>query len=228
MVRELAEPGFQAAGQGLFQGRQTIRLFRHEQDHAQLVAFIRQLEADDGLVVEEVRAGVAVHHRQLDLVRAACEEVAGFGVLDVERPQPRRLEVDRVGQDEPRVHGQDAGLDQLLDLVVGLFLDPAIDGEAGVFAVVDEIDLFQPGPVRVLAELGELGEKAVVFLAPEAIGDRELAWPSFAVAVQLGDEVAKRWMETFVVETEPEGGFHLGGGVAARAGIGHGESGGET
>jgi len=83
-------------------------------------------------------------------------------------------------QHESAVHVENAGWNEVNDLLVRLFLDPGVDRLAGVFRGGDEIDFLQAGAVMVLADLGEFGEEAVVFLSPEAIGDGELKslfWP---------------------------------------------------
>jgi len=45
----------------------------------------------------------------------------------LERALPVALEVDGIGQDQPGQAVEDARLEQLLDLVLGLLLDPGVD-----------------------------------------------------------------------------------------------------
>ena len=51
----------------------------------------------------------------------------------IEFREPARLEVDGIDQDEARVRADHARGDQVVDLVVGLLLDPAIDRLPGLF-----------------------------------------------------------------------------------------------
>ena len=59
-----------------------------------------------------------------------------------------------IGQNQLRVGGEYARFEQLLDLVIGLLLDPAVDELAGRLGGACEIDLTQPGTVIGLGESG--------------------------------------------------------------------------
>ena len=117
---------------------------------------------------------------------SGCVEGEGFGELFVEGVFPGAEEVDGVGEDEAGEGVEDAGGEEVADLVVGLVGDPGVDGEAGGLGVAGEVDAFEAGLVVGAGDGLEVGLDGVAVLEPEAVGDFEEDASGRGVALGLG------------------------------------------
>ena len=154
-------------------------------------------------------------------------EGAGVGATGREGPFPERLEVDRIGENQ---HGlQDmARLEQVLDPVSGLLLDPGVDGLPRLFGCGAEVDRVDASSVVHLDALAEVGEDRLARLDPECIGHEELDIRGLGgprqggrPADQVGDQPMKLPMERAGGQVEVEGLGHLTGRLALGPGVGH-------
>jgi hypothetical protein len=87
--------------------------------------------------------------------------------------------------------------DEVLDLVVGLLLDPGVDGPSGLFGRGDEVHRLEFAAVLLLHELHEGPEELEVLLAPQGVGHAKLVIPLAAPGIQVFDDPAERLGELF-------------------------------
>jgi len=91
----------------------------------------------------------------LDLLSAAQRERGLARPIFFERAGPVALEIDRVGQDQPRHGIEHTRADEVLDLVVGLLFHPGVDGLAGPLGARDKIEFLELAAVCGLNLLRE-------------------------------------------------------------------------
>src|SRR5262249_37897505 len=112
---------------------------------------------------------------------------------------------------------------------LGRSLRPGVDGLPGLIRHPDEINFLQSGMIGIASYFEKRRLKAIVLLSPQAIGDAELEMLVLPwVAMEIGDQFAETGVQFVVIEIEAERLFHFGSGVAARAGVRHGEGTGDA
>ena len=159
---------------------QSVRLARQENVHCEGIAVIRQFEDLKGSGIEIIERGLLLHHVHLNGAPALNREWGIVCQLGLERSGPRALEVDGVGENEPRVGMEGRRREQILDFVLGAAGNPGVDPGANGLGLVDEIHGIKFGSVGGAHRVEVGGEEGVVLLRPEAIGDVE------PVAVRFG------------------------------------------
>ncbi|MFT3776592.1 MAG: hypothetical protein QM820_65470 [Minicystis sp.] len=149
---------------------------------------------------------------------------AGRGL--VEGLLPVALEVDGVGEDEARLRVDAAFGDEILDAILGLALDPVVDALAAALGIGLEIEDVEGRAEGGLGLLDVGAIEGVALLAEEAVGDahrgRLLGVP--VARDQRAGDVHRLIGRALEVEDL----LHLRGCLAAGAGPGEREGGGEA
>ena len=198
----------------LFQVCQAVGRLRYDHHHRQFLALIRHLQHGEALrvgiqqillrarsnVARRVEKGpialesgvagraefVLVHHRHAAL-RATCQPKDFIlGLVRLERLGPLALEVDRVGQDQPRGIINAVLGDQVLDPIASLLFHPGVDLLAGPLGIAVEVHGKQSaGAVELVERVHVRLLKGKRLLAPEGIGHAQF------VLIHLGEQLVQ-------------------------------------
>ena len=134
---------------------------------------------------------------------------------------PRGLEIDGVGEDQARQRRDSAGAEKVLNFVVGLLFDPLVDGGAHAVGSGLEIDGMKSRAVIGFDQLEVGGQEIFILLGPKRVGHAESV--SLMGRIHAGQQCADGRVQAFRRQREVEDARHLGGRLAVRTGVGHGE-----
>ena len=143
-------------------------------------------------------------------------------------PVPRKTFVVRVIQNKPSKVVDAAGRKDVLDFVLGLLRDPAVDFAPHGICVGREVRLFDIRLIIVFGDCQKGWEEGFSFLGPQRVGDFQLDAVWFFRVAQLLLQFAESRMDPCAALAEAQDPSHLDFRLAARSGICHGQAGGNA
>ncbi len=167
------------------------RVGNHD-DHGKLFAVVRQLDGDEAVALHAPKRPVLTHERHHRRTAVKKGKLAVVGQVLGKRRQPGRVEVDGVGEDQPRQFGDRPLRDEILDLALGRAAHPVVDRKAGRFG--RDLEIHEPhAGIVVFGQGGEVRlEEGVAGLPPDRIRDVQ---PEALAVGALGPLPAARELE---------------------------------